>query len=106
MLLGEDAGKAKYQELKSRPEYTSYWKELPVCSQEEKFNIYSRLVFAGSEIAEEDIPQEFAGFLWKAGGKRKNLNSLRAALQGHYGKEKGMKYYSLFKSHIKIMNRM
>jgi hypothetical protein len=106
MLLGEDAGKAKYQELKSKPEYALYWKELPVYSQEEKFNIYSRLVFTGSEMAEEDIPQDFSGFLWKANGKRKNLNSLRAALQGHYGKEKGMKYYSLFKSHIKIMNRM
>ena len=54
----------------------------------------------------KEPPEDFSGFLYQANGKRKNLNSLRAALQGHYGKDKGMKYYSLFKSHIKMMNRM
>ena len=85
-LLGEDEGKKLYQEIKGNAEYTLYW-------------------FAHSEFAEE-APEDFAGFLYQASGKRKNLNSLRAALQGHYGKDKGMRYYSLFKSHIKIMNRM
>jgi hypothetical protein len=106
MLFGEDNGKDKYQEIKSNPEYAAYWKETPVHSQEEKFNIYCRLVFVKSDLAEDEVPADFAGFLWRAKAKRKNLNSLRAALQSHYGKEKGMRYYSLFKSHIKIMNRM
>ncbi len=104
-LLGEEEGKRLYQEIKGNAEYTLYWSALPASSQKEKFELYCSLVFAHSEFAEE-APEDFAGFLYQANGKRKNLNSLRAALQGHYGKDKGMKYYSLFKSHIKIMNRM
>lgn len=105
MFLGEDEGKELYQEIKGNPEWTLYWSEHSESSQKERFDIYCRLVFEHSELA-GDYPQDFSAFLLKANGKRKNLNSLRAALQGQYGKEKGMKYYSLFKSHIKIMNRM
>lgn len=104
-FFGEEQGKELYQKMKSKPEWNAYWSQIPTCSQEEKFDIYCKLVFEVSELA-DDYPEDFASFLFKANGKRKNLNSLRAALQGHYGKEKGMKYYSLIKSHIKIMNRM
>ena len=104
-LLGEEEGKRLYQELKTNAEYASYWSELPAYGLKEKFDMYCKMVFDHSEYAKEP-PEDFSGFLYQANGKRKNLNSLRAALQGHYGKDKGMKYYSLFKSHIKIMNRM
>ena len=104
-LLGEKEGKRLYQELKTNAEYASYWSELPAYGLKEKFDMYCKMVFDHSEYAKEP-PEDFSGFLYQANGKRKNLNSLRAALQGHYGKDKGMKYYSLFKSHIKMMNRM
>lgn len=104
-LLGEEEGKRLYQELKTNAEYASYWSELPSYGLKEKFDMYCKMVFDHSEYAKEP-PEDFSGFLYQANGKRKNLNSLRAALQGHYGKDKGMKYYSLFKSHIKMMNRM
>lgn len=104
-FFGEEEGKELYQKMKGSPEWSLYWAGLPDCSQEEKFAIYCRLVFEVEDTA-EDCPEDFASFLFKANGKRKNLNSLRAAMQGHYGKEKGMKYYSLIKTHIKIMNRM
>lgn len=104
-FLGEEEGKALYQEIKGNAEYTGYWSALPESSQKEKFDAYCNMVFAHSDFAEE-VPEDFADFLYQSNGKRKNLNSLRAALQGRYGKDKGMKYYSLFKSHIKIMNRM
>lgn len=104
-LLGEEEGKQLYQEIKGNAEYTTHWAMIPVSGQKEKFELYCRLVFDHSEFAGE-TPEDFASFLYQANGKRKNLNSLRAALQGHYGKDKGMRYYSLFKSHIKIMNRM
>ena len=104
-LLGEEEGKRLYQELKTNAEYASYWSELPAYGLKEKFDMYCKMVFVHSEYAKEP-PEDFSGFLYQANGKRKNLNSLRAALQGHYGKDKGMKYYSLFKSHIKMMNRM
>ena len=104
-LLGEEEGKRLYQELKTNAEYASYWSELPAYGLKEKFDMYCKMIFDHSEYAKEP-PEDFSGFLYQANGKRKNLNSLRAALQGHYGKDKGMKYYSLFKSHIKMMNRM
>lgn len=104
-LLGTERGKALYQEIKGNAEYTTYWSALPKISQKEKFDIYCKLVFAYSEFA-ADAPENFADFLIRSNGKRKNLNSLRAALLSEYGKDKGMRYYSLFKSHIKIMNRM
>lgn len=104
-LLGEEEGKRLYQELKTNAEYASYWSELPAYGLKEKFDMYCKMVFDHSEYAKEP-PEDFSGFLYQVNGKRKNLNSLRAALQGHYGKDKGMKYYSLFKSHIKMMNRM
>lgn len=105
VFFGEEKGKALYQEIKGNPDWNAYWSEIPECSQREKFDIYCKMVFAQSELAKE-YPEDFSAFLFKANGKRKNLNSLRAALQGHYGKEKGMKYYSLIKTHIKIVNRM
>ena len=104
-LLGEEEGKRLYQELKTNAEYASYWSELPAYGLKEKFDMYCKMVFDHSVYAKEST-EDFSGFLYQANGKRKNLNSLRAALQGHYGKDKGMKYYSLFKSHIKMMNRM
>lgn len=104
-FLGEEEGKALYQEIKGSAECTAYWSTLRESSQREKFEMYCALVFAHSDFG-SDVPEDFAGFLFQANGKRKNLNSLRAALQGQYGKDRGMKYYSLFKSHIKIMNRM
>ena len=94
-LLGEEEGKRLYQELKTNAEYASYWSELPAYGLKEKFDMYCKMVFDHSEYAKEP-PEDFSGFLYQANGKRKNLNSLRAALQGHYGKDKGMKYYSLF----------
>lgn len=105
IFFGEERGKSLYQEIKGNSELNAYWAGLSESNQEEKFDIYCKMVFELSELA-NDYPEDFSAFLFKANVKRKNLNSLRAALQGHYGKEKGMKYYSLIKSHIKIMNRM
>ncbi len=86
-LLGEEEGKRLYQELKTNAEYASYWSELPAYGLKEKFDMYCKMVFDHSEYAKEP-PEDFSGFLYQANGKRKNLNSLRAALQGHYGKDK------------------
>ena len=105
MFLGEENGKRLYLEAKNSPECNAFWAEQAGNSQKERFDIYCKMVFDNSEPSEKS-PEGFSEFLWKANGKRKNLNSLRAALQAQYGKDKGMKYYSLFKSHIKIMNRM
>lgn len=105
LFFGEDIGKELYQEAKNSSSYAICRVNQTAISEEEKFDVYCQTVFAYSD-PKMDCPEDFSSFLYKANTKRKNLNSLRAALQGHYGKDKGMKYYSLFKSHIKIMNRM
>ena len=105
LFFGEEIGKELYQEAKNSSAYAICRENQNAISEEEKFDVYCQTVFAYS-YPKLDCPEDFSSFLYKANAKRKNLNSLRAALQGHYGKDKGMKYYSLFKSHIKIMNRM
>ena len=105
LFFGEEIGKELYQESKNSSAYAICRENQNAISEEEKFDVYCQTVFAYSD-PKLDCPEDFSSFLYKANAKRKNLNSLRAALQGHYGKDKGMKYYSLFKSHIKIMNRM
>ena len=105
LFFGEENGKKLYQEAKNSSAYAICRVNQTAISEEEKFDVYCQTVFAYSD-PKLDCPEDFSSFLYKANVKRKNLNSLRAALQGHYGKDKGMKYYSLFKSHIKIMNRM
>ena len=105
LFFGEEIGKELYQEAKNSSAYAICRVNQTAISEEEKFDVYCQTVFAYSD-PKLDCPEDFSSFLYKAKAKRKNLNSLRAALQGHYGKDKGMKYYSLFKSHIKIMNRM
>lgn len=105
LFFGEETGKELYQEAKNSSAYAICRVNQTAIGEEEKFDVYCQTVFAYSD-PKLDCPEDFSSFLYKAGAKRKNLNSLRAALQGHYGKDKGMKYYSLFKSHIKIMNRM
>ena len=104
-LLGEEEGKRLYQELKTNAEYASYWSELPAYGLKEKFDMYCKMVLTTVNM-QRNRRKIFFGFLYQANGKRKNLNSLRAALQGTMAKTRGMKYYSLFKSHIKMMNRM
>ena len=89
MFFGKEKGKELYQQVKTDPEYSAYRAGLPKHSQREKFGIYCHVVFSQSEYAKEE-PQDFAGFLYRAADKRKNLNSLRAALVGQYGKDKGM----------------
>lgn len=105
LFFGEETGKELYQEAKNSSAYAICRVNQTAISEEEKFDVYCQTVFAYSD-PKLDCPEDFSSFLYKAKAKRNNLNSLRAALQGHYGKDKGMKYYSLFKSHIKIMNRM
>lgn len=104
-FFGRNAGNALYRTVKTDPKWDTYWSGAAERSQKEKFDIYCKTVFAHSEPA-MDYPKDFAAFLVKAGVKRENLNSLGAALRAHYGKDKGAKYYSLIKPHVKVINRM
>lgn len=105
VFFGRNAGNALYRTVKTDPKWDTYWSGAAERSQKEKFDIYCKTVFAHSEPA-IDYPKDFAAFLVKAGVKRENLNSLGAALRARYGKDKGAKYYSLIKPHVKVINRM
>lgn len=104
-FFGKNAGKTLYQSVKADPKWNTYWAGAAGRSQKEKFDIYCKAVFANSEPAME-YPEDFASFLVKAGAKKENLNSLGSLLRGRYGKDKGAKYYSLIKPHVKVINRI
>ena len=98
-LLYGSRGKEIYQSLKSGA--------LKVKAQkgetEEKFQVYLPLIFAHSE---EAYPADLADFLFGNREKMKNLNSLRYALQKHYGKDKGHRFYYVVKPFVKALNQM
>ena len=100
LFYGEQ-GKGIYQKVKS----ASYELEEKKWNRERKFRRYCSVIFAHSDMG-ESIPEDFVGFLFRAADKRKNLNSLRAALQNEYGKDLGMRLYSVVKAHIKVLNKM
>lgn len=100
-LIYGEKGKEIYQVIKSN----SYEVEPKNWNNEDRFIKYCEVVFANSELKNAS-PKGVESFLYSAEDKRKNLNSLRAALQSEYGKDKGLRIYSIFKAHIKLMNRM
>ena len=100
LFYGEQ-GKEIYQVIKSG----TYEYEEKKWNKDRRFKKYCDVVFAHAEHPMENA-KEFEKFLYASEDKRKNLNSLRHALQAEYGKEAGMQFYSLFKAHIKLLNRM
>lgn len=105
VFFGRNAGNTLYRSVKADPKWNTYWAGAAERSQKEKFDIYCKAVFANSEPAME-YPEDFASFLVKAGAKKENLNSLGSLLRVRYGKDKGAKYYSLIKPHVKVINRI
>ena len=51
-------------------------------------------------------PGDFVQFLDNNKSKSKNLNGIRASIIKAYGKENGMKYYSLFKPYFKMISAL
>ncbi len=52
------------------------------------------------------MPEDFPDFAIDSWKNKKNLNSFKSALQSKYGKELSEKYYSMFKTHIKILDKI
>ena len=71
----------------------------------QKFSYYCEIIFARSDSAGE-YPSDISEFLLSVREKLNNLNSLRYALQKHYGKEKGRRFYFLLKPFAKTMCQM
>ncbi|MBQ2640859.1 MAG: hypothetical protein IJG15_02550 [Lachnospiraceae bacterium] len=71
----------------------------------QKFSYYCEIIFSRSDSAGE-YPSDISEFLLNVREKLNNLNSLRYALQKHYGKEKGRRFYFLLKPFAKTMYQM
>ena len=82
-------------------------RSLPVLKPDlkQKFAYYCEIIFYRSGYAGE-YPSDISEYLLNVREKLNNLNSLRYALQKHYGKEKGRRFYFLLKPFAKTMYQM
>ena len=96
-----DQGKDIYLSIKNNS------RSFPVLKPDlsQKFAYYCEIIFSRSDDADE-YPSDISEFLLNVREKLNNLNSLRYALQKHYGKEKGRRYYFLLKPYAKTMYQM
>ena len=104
-IFGTKKGKIYYNAFKSDNAYVSYISKHKSENTKEKLNTYCSIVF---ELSEEklEMPEDFPDFAIGSWKNKKNLNSFKSALQGKYGKELSDKYYSMFKTHIKILDKI
>ena len=100
-LVYGELGKEIYKVIRM----SNYELESKQWNSEERFRKYCGIILEHSDLNKKEH-EEYVDFLLNAEDKRKNLNSLRAALQGEFGKDKGLKCYSVFKAHIKVLNHM
>ena len=96
-----DQGKDIYLSIKNNT------RTLPVLKPDlkQKFAYYCEIIFARSDYSGE-YPSDISEYLLNVREKLNNLNSLRYALQKHYGKEKGRRFYFILKPFAKTMYQM
>lgn len=100
-LVYGEAGKEIYKVVRAN----NYQLDVADWNKEERFMKYCEIVLRNSDLPEKDHG-EYINFLYQSEDKRRNLNSLRAVLQSRFGKDRGLKCYSTFKAHIKILNHI
>lgn len=96
-----DQGKDIYLSIKNNT------RSIPVLKPDlkQKFEYYCEIIFYRSDYSGE-YPSDISEYLLNVREKLNNLNSLRYALQKHYGKEKGRRFYFLLKPFAKTMYQM
>lgn len=98
-VYGQPHASQIYKVIKSK----TYPLNAKTYKRKDKMKLFSDIIF---EIAEVDNPGNFVEFLDRNKDKTKNLNSIRAAVIKEYGNERGMKYYTLFKPHFKVISAL
>ena len=98
-------GKNYYKVFKSDTAYSDYCSRHKTMSLAEKQKKFCMIVFAHA-ASKVVMPPNFPSFVTETWTKKKNLNSFRSSLQAKYGKEASETYYSLFKTHIKILDKI
>ncbi len=104
-LYDTKEAQAIYNAFKSDASYNAFLAKHDKMSLSEKQRAYCAIVFIEAAY-EEPVPEDFPEFITAAWKKKKNLNSFRSLLQQQYGREKSERYYSLFKGHIKIIDKL
>lgn len=103
ILIGNELGNDIYRELKEHQECRAQLDALYYPSPKDRFIHYVKIVLDRSQLrgmSEEEIGRFLLGI------PRKNLNSIRSAMLKQYGHELGSEIYTLFKSHIKVLNKI
>lgn len=104
-LYGTKKGRSIYNAFKMDTAYNHFIAKHKDMNLTEKHHAYCSIVFS-TMAPDETMPDDFPKNLLDFWLKKRNLNSLKALLQQKYGKEKGERYYSLFKVHIKILDKI
>lgn len=104
-FFGSKQAQAYYTAFKTDHSYQNFLNSHPQMNLQERVFAYYSLIFTLSDTRAE-MPKDLPTFATKAWTQKKNLNSLRASLQGKYGKEQGSTCYSLIKNHMKIVTEL
>lgn len=96
-VYGQPHASQIYKVIKSK----TYPLNVKTYKRKDKMKRFSDIIFENAEVAN---PGDFVEFLDRNKDKTKNLNSMRAAVIKEYGNERGMKYYTLFKPHFKVIS--
>lgn len=98
-VYGQPHASQIYKVIKSK----TYPLDVKTYKRKDKVKRFSDIIFENAEV---ENPGNFAEFLDHNKDKTKNLNSMRAAVIKEYGNERGMKYYTLFKPHFKVISAL
>ena len=98
-VYGQKQGQIIYKTVKD----DSYSYDVETFSQQDKIRHFADIIFTRNDVTD---PGDFVSFLEKNKDKAKNLNGIRAAIVKAYGKDNGMKYYSLFKPYFKMISAL
>lgn len=98
-VYGQPHASQIYKVIKSK----TYPLDVKTYKRKDKVKRFSDIIFENAEV---ENPGNFAEFLDRNKDKTKNLNSMRAAVIKEYGNERGMKYYTLFKLHFKVISAL
>ncbi len=103
ILIGNELGNDIYRELKECQELRPLLDALYLPDAKRRFMKYVQTVLERSEL--EGITTKTIGdFLFSI--PRKNLNSIRSAIIKEFGQEQGSLIYTVYKPHIKILNKI
>ena len=103
LIYGPAKGKAIYNELKNDASCRSFLQSHRKLSTSEKCKAYCEIVFSKAGV---EMPEGFSDTVTESWKKKKNLNTLRGTLMTRYGKGSINTYYSLIKSHTKIIDKI